>query len=144
MGKSPRIHKKELLAWLDASLPKLRAGMTLSELAASRGSWPSNVCKAMKIHRGPEYRAAMIEGRKRQIEAAAGDLIQWRRLVRNACIYWPEAFTYPYRKPPSEWGKSKRKRNMPVPVDAIDVLAMAGAPTICSVSPGVSDDDDAK
>ncbi len=110
MGKHVRILKKELMAVLDASLPKLRAGMSLSELAAERGVWPSTVCRAMYRHRPVEYAQAIREGRRVQLRAAAADPDRYRCLLALACQEWPDAFQWPYRKPKHLWGVPSRKR----------------------------------
>ena len=112
MGKRThaRITKAALMVFLDDGLEKLRSGMSLSALAASRGVWPGTVCKSMLRHRPHAYREALYEGRRRQLAALGGDPARYRALLAHAVSTWPDAFKWPYRKPKEEWGIPRRKR----------------------------------
>lgn len=112
MGKRThaRITKAALMVFLDSGIAQLRAGMSLSDLAASRGVWPGTVCKSMQRYRLGEYKAALYAGRLVQLQQVAGDPDRYRALLAHAVSTWPEAFQWPYRKPREEWGIPSRKR----------------------------------
>ena len=112
MGKRTRarISHADLMVFLDEGLEKLRAGMSLSELAHSRGVWPGTVCKSMLRHRRAEYKEALYAGRRQQLAALGGNPARYRALLAHAVSTWPDAFQWPYRKPKEEWGIPRKKR----------------------------------